>query len=104
MGNHMEGEITGIKANIQSAFAMLSAQNFLLEQWYGQWFLRDPGARANVPKTLLEAARFRSTASVDSDDLLSIQRLSVEHMERFFASIETRLEEAEAARSAAQRS
>ncbi|WP_060163470.1 hypothetical protein [Burkholderia ubonensis] len=93
-----DDEIAAIKSNIRTAFAMLSTQSFLLEQWYGQWFLRDPAARVGVPDKLIRAARYDATGSGDSDDLMQIQQQVIEHMERFFASVERRLEETEAAR------
>lgn len=95
MEKQTEQQIRALKSDMERAFSMLSAQNFLLQQLYSNWFMSNPDARKKVPGEYIGAARFKATAPSDDPSLMSLQAQTVQHLEHFFASVKQRVEETE---------
>lgn len=74
--------------------AKLSAQKFLLGQLYAQLLIKDPASRYTLPKSLIDAAKFKSTTkNIDNHELAkNLQEAVVNELESFFSDVERRLQ------------
>jgi hypothetical protein len=79
--------------DLTHAYAMLSAQNFLLGQLYARLFQAEPDLRQHVPDALIEAATYKSHSKFSGDDeaLIEMQAQIVLELKRFFADVEQRV-------------
>lgn len=73
--------------------AKLSTHKFLLGQLYAQLFIASPQSLQSLPKSLIDAARVKSTTKgvIDEETKAELQSLIVTELEDFFADVERRV-------------
>jgi hypothetical protein len=91
MDKQTEQSLRAVDSSIKDIAGRITAQNFLLQQLYAQWFLSDNGARKAVPKEFIGAMQFNATDPRNSPAALDIQTEAVRYLERFFADVEGRV-------------
>lgn len=75
--------------------AKLSTQKFLLGQLYAHLFLADPKSLQTLPKSLIDAAKFKSHTKqvMDDETMIEAQARIVRELEDFFADVERRVKQ-----------